>query len=473
MENKTVRPFGFRDKFGYALGDFGNNFTFLFASMYLLTFCTDVLGVSAAVVGTIMSVSKIIDAFTDFGMGRICDMSKPTKAGRFRPWLKRMAIPMGLSSMMIYQYWVSGFPVGAKIAWVAFFYILWGSFAYTACNIPYGSMASVITNDSKGRAQLSTWRTVGSTLSGMIVGALVPSIIFGTNAQGVQVVVPTKFTTAAIVFGILSAVFYLLCYALTTERVTIDPEKQREAAGKQNGGMGEALKALVTNKPLLILIIETILVLIASLGVQALNTYLFKDYFNNTDFMGIVSIGSTLIMLVMAPVTTILSGKIGKKEVSLVGLGASAVILFVCWIMKVTNPLVYAVFRIAQGAAMGLFSMVSWALISDCIDYEEIRSGVRNDGTTYSAYSFMRKIAQAVGAGLGGFLLSAIGYVSSTSGEAVIQTDAVKSGIFSCMTLLPAVLYALAFLVLFFSPLNKKTVDENARILTERRAKAE
>lgn len=466
--NQTVRPFGLKDKIGYALGDFGNNFTFIFATMYLMTFCTDVLGISAAVVGIILSASKIVDAFTDFGMGRICDTAKPTKEGRFRPWIKRMAIPMGLSSMLIYQYWVSGFPYGVRVAWVAIFYIIWGSFFYTACNIPYGSMASVITNVSKERTQLSTWRTIGATMSGMFIGILAPMLIFARNEAGQQVVVPEKFTLTAIIFGICAAVFYLGCYKLSVERVHI--ESVKATAGKPRMSVGETLKNLVTCRPLLAIIIVALLTLVASLGTSALNTYLYKDYFNNTSVMGIASMAGTLAMICMAPVASKLSAKFGKKEVGAAGILLAAIMFFIIWVLKTTNPMVYIVLYTIQSMGMGLNSMVTWAYIGDVIDYQEVKTGVRTDGTVYSTYSFVRKIGQAAAAGLGGFLLTAIGYVSSEAGEVVVQTDAVKSGIYNCMTLLPAVIYLVAFLcIVFLYPLNKKQVDENTRILEKRR----
>lgn len=466
---QAVRPFGLRDKIGYAMGDFGNNFTFLFATMFLLTFCTDVLGIPAAVVGIILSASKIVDAFTDFGMGRICDTAKPTKDGRFRPWIKRMAIPMGLSSILIYQYWVSSFPYGARIVWVAAFYIIWGSFFYTACNIPYGSMVSVITNDSKERTQLSTWRTVGASLSGMFISSIAPMLVFAKNEAGQQYVVPEKFTLAAIIFGICSAVFYLGCYKLSVERVKIEPVS---ANGKENKlSIGKTLKNLVTCRSLLAAILVALLALVASLGTSALNTYLFKDYFNDTRLMGLASITGTIAMLCTAPVATMLSAKIGKKETGAIGLLIYAVVTFVMWVMRITDPMLYVILRIAQSVGMGLNSMVSWAYIGDVIDDQEVKTGVRTDGTVYSTYSFVRKIGQAAAAGLGGFLLTAIGYVESTAGQAVVQSEAVKSGIYSCMTLLPAALYALAFVcMVFLYPLGKKKVEENARILAERRA---
>lgn len=466
---QAVRPFGLRDKIGYAMGDFGNNFTFLFATMFLLTFCTDVLGIEPAIVGIILSVSKIVDAFTDFGMGRICDTAKPTKEGRFRPWIKRMAIPMGLSSILIYQYWVSGFPTGARIAWVAIFYIIWGSFFYTACNIPYGSMASVITNDSKERTQLSTWRTIGATLSGMLIGVIAPMMVFARNEAGQQIVVPEKFTTTAIIFGICSAVFYLGCYKLSTERVQINTDQSSSGAPKLS--IGETLKNLVTCRSLLAVILVALLVLVASLGTSALNNYLYKDYFNDTALMGVASIASTLAMLCMAPVATILSSKFGKKETGAAGILIYSIVTFIMWAAKITNPLFYVIMYAVQSMGMGLNSMVTWAYIGDVIDDQEVKTGVRTDGTVYSTYSFVRKVGQAAAAGLGGFLLTAIGYVQSTAGQVVVQSDAVKSGIYNCMTLLPAVLYVLAFLcMVFLYPLNKKRVDENVRILTERRA---
>ena len=468
-ENTKARPFGLKDKLGYAMGDFGNNFTFLFANMYLMTFCTDVLGLAAGVVGLVISMAKIVDAFTDFGMGRICDLAKPTNDGRFRPWIKRMAIPMGLSSMLIYQYWVSGFSYGMRIAWIAIFYILWGSVFYTACNIPYGSMASVITNNAKERTQLSTWRTVGATLAGLGIGMIAPQLVFVRNAAGQQVVAPQKFTLTAVIFGILAIVFYLLCYKLTVERVQIDPAKAK--AGQPKLSVGETLKNLITCRPLLAIIIVALITLIASLGTSALNTYLFKDYFNNTRVMALSTMAGTVSMLLMAPVATKLSTKIGKKETGCLGILISAVIFFILWVLKLKNPIVYIALYTLQGMGMGLNSMVTWAYIGDVIDYQEVKTGVRTDGTVYSTYSFVRKIAQAAAAGLGGFLLTSIGYVSSTAGEAVVQTEAVTTGIYNCMTLLPAVLYVLAFLCMYFLyPLGKKQVDENTHILEERRA---
>ena len=169
-EMQKTTPFGMRDKVGYMFGDFANDFTFILSSSFLMKFYTDVMGVSAGVVGMIMMIARFVDAFTDVTMGQIVDRSKPTRDGKFRPWLKRMCGPVAIASFLIFQSGLAGMSYGFKVAWLFVTYILWGSIFYTSVNIPYGSMASAISADPKDRAELSTWRTIGSTLASLVIG---------------------------------------------------------------------------------------------------------------------------------------------------------------------------------------------------------------------------------------------------------------------------------------------------------------
>ena len=153
---RSERPFGIRDKIGYLLGDFGNDFTFILSSSFLLKFYTDVMGVSAFVVGIVIMLARLVDAFTDVAMGRICDRSKGTKSGKFKPWILRMCGPVALSSFLIYQSAFANYSMTFKISWLVITYILWGSIFYTSINIPYGSMASAISREPDDRQSLST-----------------------------------------------------------------------------------------------------------------------------------------------------------------------------------------------------------------------------------------------------------------------------------------------------------------------------
>lgn len=160
--DNTKRPFGWRDKIGYLFGDFGNDFTFLLSSGFLLKFYTDVMGVSAGVIGGIMMLARFADAFTDVAMGRICDRRKSTAAGKFKPWILWMCVPVAISSFLIYQSALADKSKLFKICYLLITYILWGSFFYTSVNIPYGSMVSAVSEDAGDRQSLSTFRSMGA-----------------------------------------------------------------------------------------------------------------------------------------------------------------------------------------------------------------------------------------------------------------------------------------------------------------------
>ena len=101
MADKGQRPFGFRDKLGYLMGDFGNDFTFILSSSFLLKFYTDIMDVNAAIVGVIMMIARFVDAVTDVTMGRICDRGKGGKNGKYRPWLLRMCGPVAIATFLM------------------------------------------------------------------------------------------------------------------------------------------------------------------------------------------------------------------------------------------------------------------------------------------------------------------------------------------------------------------------------------
>ena len=151
MNEKTVKPFGLKDKIGYMFGDFGNDFTFMFSSTFLMVFYMKVLGISAGAVGTLFLVARFVDAFTDVTMGRIVDTCKPGRDGKFKRWIRIMAGPVALASFLMYQSALADASMTVKMIYMYATYILWGSICYTGINIPYGSMASAITDVPKHR----------------------------------------------------------------------------------------------------------------------------------------------------------------------------------------------------------------------------------------------------------------------------------------------------------------------------------
>ena len=462
-KTKEVKPFGIKDKVGYMMGDFGNDFTFILSTMLLTKFYTDVMGVSAAVVGTIMMLARFVDAFTDVTMGRICDRSKVTPNGKFKPWILRMCIPVALASFLMYQSGLSGLPTGVKVAYLAITYLLWGSFTYTGINIPYGSMASAISADASDRQSLSTFRTMGGMLAGMVIGVLLPLIAY-EKVGGKETLIGPKVTLAAGIFSILAIVCYLLCYKLVTERVVV--ESTQEGKGTS---VGQMLKNAVKNRALISIIVASIVMLLAQLTMQNMGAYIFPDYYNNAAAQSASTLMMMVGMIVAAAVAKPLANKFGKAEVSVVSNVFAAAVMVLLWVVRPQSVWVYCGLQMLCWLGLGVFSMVCWALITDVIDYSEIKNGVREDGTVYALYSFARKLGQALAAGLSGWLLTAIGYSSEAAAEGLKQTQSVLDGIFNISTLIPAVGFALLAAVLWFwYPLHKKQVDENIALLKEK-----
>ena len=460
--NEAIKPFGFKDKIGYMFGDFGNDLTFLLSSSFLLKFYTDVMDVDAYVVGIIMMIARFVDAFTDVAMGRICDKSKMTPAGKFKPWIRRMCGPVAIVSFLMYQSSLSGLPKPAKIAYLFITYILWGSVFYTSINIPYGSMASAISENPDDRQSLSTFRTMGGVLAGAIIMAVVPLIIYN-KVNGNEVISGAKFTLVAGICSVLAIICYLLCYHFTTERVR--PEISQEQLKKNN--IGKMLSNAFKNRALISIIVATIFMLISQLTIQQMANYVFPNYYGNAKIqsLSVVMMGGG--MIIAAVIAKPLAKKFGKAEISVVSNMVAGIVCVLLYFIRPQNVWVYVALQFLCWFGLGIFSMVVWALITDVIDYSEIKNGIREDGPVYALYSFARKLGQALTSGLPGALLSMIGYKKSTAFD-----KNVVEGIFDISTLLPAISFILLALILWFwYPLKKKLVDENVEFLRQKHNK--
>ncbi len=456
-----MRKFGFSDKLGYLLGDLGNDFFFLLASSFLMVFYTKVLGLSGGVVGTLFLVARGVDAVTDITMGRIVDKSSPKKDGRFRPFIRRMALPVVFAGILMFIPGAKNLPYWGKLCYIYVTYLLWGSLCYTAINIPYGSMASAITSDVAERTSLSTFRSMGAAIAGVLVGSGVPLIIYTYDEAGNQLILGERFLPLAVVFGFFALICYYLCYHLTRERVAVSPAQRSKS-------FLQSLKTMLKNRALWAIIAAAILLLLSSLLTSTMTLYLFMDYFRNKEAMSLAGLLQTASTLLLAPFSAKIAAKIGKKEASGIGVLSSAIIFFLLFLLRIQNAWLYCGILFLANLGVGLFNLMIWAFITDIIDAQELLSGTREDGTVYAVYSFARKIGQALSGGVSGFALSLIGYVSST--ENIVQTPQVVNRIYTVSTLIPALCYlGVAAILLFWYPLSRGRILENQRILSERK----
>ena len=457
-QTKTLRPFGLRDKLGYLFGDFGNDFTFILSTTILMKFYTDVMGVSAGAVGAIMMIARFVDAFTDVTMGRICDHGKVKPGrGKFRPWILRMCIPVAAASFLMYQSGLRNLPYGAKVAYLAVTYILWGSVFYTSINIPYGSMASAISPDPGDRQSLSTYRSMGAALAGAVIGILLPIIAY-QKVDGVETLIGPRVTAAAGAFSLLAIGCYLLCYFLTAERVAVEPVEERRQTS-----YAQLIRSALKSRALISIVAATVVMLLAQLTMQNMGGYIFPDYYNTASAQSVSTVIMLASMFVSAAIAKPLAARFGKAELSAVSNAFAAGVSLLTWFIRPRSVWVFVALQSLGWLGLGLFSMVSWALITDVIDDAQLRTGVREDGSIYALYSFARKLGQAAAAGVTGWLLTAIGYVP---GAANGQTQEVLSGIFTIATLVPAAGFILLALTLWlWYPLHKNRVTENVEKL--------
>ena len=309
-ETKGVRPFSWRDKIGYMFGDWGNDFTFILQSTFFMIFYTNVMGISAAHVGTLLFVARILDAFTDVGARRLIDTLKPRRAGRFKPWLLRICLPVTVMAFLMLAPFVEDDAYGTRLAGMIATYILWGSVFYTLINIPYGSMASVISNDPGHRASLSVFRLLGGTLANLAISVVLPLVVF-VQINGQSEMSGSRMMWAALGCGVLAVVCYLLCFVNVEERIATPPK-----AKEKRQGLGEALGSMVTNRGLTGLIATALFMLIAfmMLGGMMLGgmmPYMLNEYFNNGQLLSLVNFVGLAPTLLIVPFASALAKRFG------------------------------------------------------------------------------------------------------------------------------------------------------------------
>lgn len=446
MNKKQIRPFGVKDEIGYVFGDMAGSFVNLFVDAYFLIFCTSVLGISAGWMGTLFLVARLWDAINDPIMGSFPDRWMIGKSGdKFKPWIKIFMIPLALSGVLCFL----NVPLEgiALHAYVAFAYVLYGM-SYTGTSMPFGAMASVVSDDPIQRSKLSRARSIGGTIVGIVGLSIVPVVCFDKQSN----ILPERFTLIAVVFGVLSIISYFVLLNLTQERIRQNVEK----AEKFN--YGKVLKATVHNRPLIGVMVATLGSMLFITGSNQVRSYIFKEYYARTDVMSIISLATIPILVICFPLVPKLVAKFGKKATLMVAIISSTIFSVIPVVMEIKNVYVYSALVVLGTIGQTVFTMLIWALVTDCLDYSEWKFHERSDGSMYSLYTFSRKIGSTIASTGVSFGLAAIGFVS---GSNVVQTAEAVNGIYFLVNIIPVVTCALELIgVGLIFNLNKETTEQ-------------
>lgn len=426
MENKEVRPFGMRDKIGYGLGDFGCNMSFAFINNYLMVFYVTCMGIKAKHFAVIILLAKIFDAINDPIIGGICDASKPGKDGKFKPWIKWASLPLLVSSILMFIY-APNAPYALKIAMCLGLYCVW-SVAYTSVNVPYGSMQSVITTQSDERSSLSTWRSVGAMLAQIPVMVLLPKFVYDSKTSNPR---GNVFIYIVGVMGLIGFVSFILLRKLTTERV------EPTVNNVQKFNYFKTLASFFKNKPMMGVTISSVAYLALMMTVTNSMQYVFMCYFKNTKIIPIATIIAGLPIGLGIVITKPLLKKFTKKQLCTYPFAISAVAAGIATFVRFDNPYVWIAFIGVSMFGTCFYLTLMWALVADCIDYQEEKTGRREEGSIYATYSLFRKIAQGVGASIIALSLDLTGY--SEKLDALSQAEGVPEKIYTMTGALPLI----------------------------------
>lgn len=443
---KNLRPFGMRDKIGYAFGDFGCNMSFAFINSYLMIFYVTCMKIKPEHFAVLILLGKIFDAVNDPIIGSLCDASKPGKSGsKFKPWILKASPLLLISSILMFIY-VPNAPYWVKIAMCLGLYCIW-SVAYTSVNVPYGSMQSCITSDPAGRSDLSTWRSIGAMAAQIPIMIILPLIVYdeNDNPRG------NIFIIFVAVMGILGLIAFQLLCRMTTERTAGAPSQTQKI------NYIKTLKAFLQNKHMLGVTISTVSYIALMMTVTTSMPYVFMCYFQNTKLITIATMLAGCPVAIGILLAKPALKKFTKKQLCTYPFLLSAVASGVAAFVKIKNPFIWIALVALAMFGAAFYMTLMWALVADCIDYQERKTGRREESSIYATYSFFRKAAQGIGAAVVSFAIGATGYDEKLG--ALEQAAGVDEKIYFVTAFLPFIGALISLISMHF--LYK--LDDNAR----------
>lgn len=468
------KKLNFKNYLGYAVADLGNNIAFSAISAYLMLYYTDVLGANLSTdnyavwlnaITIIMIVARVWDGINDPIMGFVIQGLKPTKWGKFRPFLLIGGIPLSIVALLCFLPVQINSLVGC-ISFALISYILYGMI-YTIVLVPYGSMATVMTRDNCERSSLSICRSIGGGIGGIPAGIVFPLVIYTTviAADGTKTETlngKALFVCMAVI-ALVMVLSYIASFFCTKENYPYPNAKQKL-------NLRATFKSLLHNKPFIIISLAGMLLIACSMYIGSINIYLFNVYYLKNGFMTFVTIATYLPMIVFIPFVNKIIKKVGKKEMCIHGLILSTAASLIMWLWKMPNPWIYIAFCFLQGAGIGFFTLEIWAMAMDVIDYQELLTKRREEASSYAIFTFMRKIGQAIAA-IVPSLLAWAGYDGKFS--YVQQGEGVALNIYNLATIVPFILFALMLILMIIYPLGKKNDAKMREDLAEVRRQYE
>jgi len=449
---KKTRPFGWRDLTGYAMGDFACNMSFALITNYMMLYYTQYIGVKLTDWAWIVIVGKVWDAINDPIIGGLVDRVHIGKGSKFMPWITIGAAALIVTTTLVYLP-IASAPYTFKMLYCLIVYMIW-SIAYTMANVPYGALHSVITDDEGKRTTLSTFRSIGA---GFAQGGIMvlPMLVYGENNE----LLGNRFIWVGLGCAIVGFIGFMLVRLLVTERVEIVETK------KEKFNYFSTIKSFFTNRPLMAITIITFAQIICFMSMTSVNTIVFQTYFHNTKMITVASFIMYIPMVVLIPFIGAITRKFGKRlfvsVAALVGVAAGIVMCFLpLQPDKSSSIAIWLIGLMLLYLNFASLQILVWAIVADCIAFQNKKTGEHEEGSVYALYSFFRKLAQGVGSSLCALALAACGYVEELGAD---QTLAVATNIKNMYIWVSLAGALITMLVMFFMYNLKDTGNDTAK----------
>ncbi len=415
---KAIRPFGWRDKLGYAMGDMGCGFSFQLLSTYMQLFYMQYIGISGEAYAVIITLSKLFDAVNDVVIGNLVDTKRIGKKSKYMPWILLGAVTLVIFNVMVFVPIVN-FPDWGKYAWCLGSYCLW-SISYTMVNVPYGSLHSVITDNPQEKVSLSTFRSVGAALPALVIMVILPDIVYD-KSTGEEILKGEVLLPVALVLSVIAVIVLWGTTKLVKERVN-HKDSIEKAIGLRS--MISSTKSFFTNRAMVGATIASVASVAFFNSTASLNNMVFQYFFNDTDKIKIAMIGSYAPMIIFMLFMGKLTKKFGKKNVivstMLIGALSGVAAIFIPLSQDLTGMIIYVICLMGLNLGNAGFQISVWAIVADCIQISYQKTGKSEEGSLYAIYSFFRKLAQGIGQGIVALSLGAVGFVE---GNNAVQPD--------------------------------------------------
>jgi len=441
IKNKALiqTPLSIKEKIGYAAGDVASNFYWRIFDVFLFIFYTDVFGLSAAAVGTMMLVTRLIDAVTDPLMGALADRTH-TRFGKFRPYLLWGIIPIVAAGILTFT--VPDFDENGKLLWAYGTYIFM-MLTYTFINVPYGALLGVVTSNTQERTTLTSFRFIGAFSGGTLVAYLTPELVdyFSHTFGNGNEVVGWQCTMG--LYGLMSAILFCITFFTTQERIS--PPKNQKTPISQD------IKDLLNNKPWLVLFSLALIIMLTITLRGSSGTFYFKYYVQREDLIGTFAMVYMLSLAFGAASTPLLTRYFDKTKLLQYLMLIVGLLSIIFYFIPKDNLFLIFTLQILIGLALGPKSPLVFSMYADTADYSQWRTGRRATAMIFSAAAFAQKLGGALAGGLMGWLLASMGYVANQ-----MQSGASMHGIVLLMTLIPGVFALIAVFIVRLYPLKNK-----------------